>query len=206
MGGHTPLFGTVLALLVAGVGAPIPEDLSLLGAGYLVYRGDEHLITALLVTFVALIVGDVALFALGYHFGPCLTQHRFLRRRLTSARLERIRPYFHRHGAKTIFFARFVSGARALFFLAAGTFRMSFRRFLAFDMLAAVITAPLWVLLGRHFGPRIDRVRGIMHRGEIYLGLAALVVYLAFRLTRYLRRRLTGPPTELEPAAPIESQ
>lgn len=193
---HGPLIGVVGALLAAGLGLPIPEDLSLLTAGYLAYRGDEALWVVLPVCLVALLAGDASLYWLGRHFGERITQHRFLRHHLTPRRLARVERHFEHHGAKTVFLGRFAAGARGLFFLTAGAMRVGFARFLVFDGLGAVISVLLWVLLGWRFGDQIDRLRHVVHRVE-NLGLIALAAILAaWVIARVVRRRLAGPPAE----------
>src|SRR5947209_4015733 len=100
LGAHGPLVAVVAALLAAGLGVPIPEDLSLLTGGYLVWNGQESLWVVIPACLVAIIAGDSALYWLGYKFGPAITQHRFLRHRLTPRRLHRIEHHFERHGPK----------------------------------------------------------------------------------------------------------
>jgi membrane protein DedA with SNARE-associated domain len=195
---HGPLFAVILALLAAGLGVPLPEDLSLLTAGYLVWSEQTTLTVAIPACVAAILVGDSILFWLGYHFGPAITQHKFLRHRLTPRRLERIDHYFERHGAKTIVIGRFAAGARALFFLAAGTMRMSYWKFLAVDGLAALISGTAWILIGWRFGAQIDWVRRFVHRVEHIAVVVVVACIAAWMVTKLLRRRIAGPPEEAE--------
>jgi membrane protein DedA with SNARE-associated domain len=192
---HAPLVAVIAALLIAGLGVPIPEDLSLLTAGYLAWHGDEQVGWLLLCCLVAIVAGDSALWLLGRRFGPSITQHRHLRHRLTPARLERVEGYFRRHGAKTIVLARFAAGARALFFVAAGAMRVPYWRFLLFDGMAALISGTLWILVGKRFGAQIDLVRKVVHRIEHWILLALAILLVGWMISKLLRRRIAGPPT-----------
>src|SRR4051794_27015616 len=192
--GHGPLVAVIFALLAAGLGVPLPEDLSLLTAGYLVWNGQETLSWAIPACFLAIIVGDSVLFWLGWHFGPSITRHRFLRHRLTPRRLERIERHFERHGAKTIIIGRFAAGARALFFLAAGAMKMSYWRFLLMDGLAATVSGTAWILIGWRFGAQIDWIRHFVHRIEHVAVIVIVACLSAWLITRALRRRVAGPP------------
>lgn len=195
-GAHSALVWVVVALLAAGLGVPIPEDLSLLTAGYLAWKGDEQLVVLIPLCLLAIVAGDCTLYALGRKLGPRITQHRFLRHRLTPARLLKVEGYFLRHGAKTILVSRFAAGARAFFYITAGAMKMSFARFVLFDAIGAGASVTAWILIGRRFGAQIDRVRAVVHQVE-HLALLVLAAALAaWLVTRFLRRRIAGPPTE----------
>jgi membrane protein DedA with SNARE-associated domain len=191
---HAPLAGVLLALLLGGLGFPIPEDLALLGAGYLVWHGDTTLAWAIPVCLFGIIAGDVMLYWIGRAFGERITQHRFISHALTPARLERVRGYFHRHGEKTLLVARLVAGARAFFFLAAGTMRMSFARFLLFDVLGACVAVAVWISVGYFFGAHIHHVRSVITRVEHWILIALVVVAAAWVFHRLSRRKVSGPP------------
>src|ERR1700690_1779686 len=95
--------GVLLALLAAGVGVPLPEDLTLLGAGYLTWRGDAPFWLMWCVGMIGIIAGDNSIYWIGRKLGPRLTRHKWLSHRLTPARLQRLENFFARHGAKSIF-------------------------------------------------------------------------------------------------------
>jgi membrane protein DedA with SNARE-associated domain len=193
---HGPFIGVLTALLVAGLGVPLPEDVSLVSAGYLVYLGLEPLWAVMLFCFVALVAGDSALYAIGRRFGPSITKHRFLRHRLTAARLERVERHFEKHGSKTVFLGRFVVGARALFFLTAGAMKMSYGRFIFWDGIGCVLSTIGWVLVGFLGGAQIHRVRGMVKSAQHVAILVVALVLVTWIVTRLLRRRVAGPPIE----------
>ncbi len=182
------------ALLLGGLGFPIPEDLALLTGGYLVWRGDARLEWVIPVSLFGIIVGDCTLYFFGRAFGERITQHRFLSHALTPARLARVRGYFARHGEKTLLVARLIAGARAFFFLAAGTMRMRFWRFLAFDAIGACVASAVWISIGVVFGAHIDRVRHVITRVEHWALAILCVMIAAWIVHRLARHRVSGPP------------
>jgi len=199
-GSFGPLVAVIAMLLAAGLGLPIPEDVSLLTAGYLVWSGQTTFLLAIPLCWLAIIAGDSILWWLGRRYGERITQHRFLRRRLTKKRLLRIEQHFENHGAKTILVGRFAAGARAFFFLAAGAMNVSYARFLFFDGLAAAISGAGWILIGWRFGAQIDRLRHAVVRVEHLAGLVLVVCLGAWLITRFFRRRIAGPPDDDGPA------
>lgn len=183
------------------MGFPIPEDLALLGAGYLVWHGDAQLIVVVPICFGGIIAGDCMLYWVGRAFGERITQHKWLSHALTPPRLARVRGYFQRHGEKTLLVARLVAGARAFFFLAAGTMRMSFARFLAFDALGASAATAVWISVGYFFGAHIHRLRSVITRVEHWALAGLCVVAAAWIVHRLSRRRVSGPPEPVAPAS-----
>ena len=117
---------------------------------------------------------------------------RFVRMFLSKKRVERAEHLFHKHGGKTLFVARFLPGLRAATFFIAGTFRISYWKFLFFDGTAALISVPLIVLLAWFFADQIDQVRHWSRTAQFLLGMVvlwAVLCYFAVKLYRGYRRR-----------------
>jgi membrane protein DedA with SNARE-associated domain len=186
MGTLAAVGGVLAALLAAGVGVPLPEDVTLLGAGYLAWRGQAPLWLMILVGFVGIVAGDTMLYWIGRALGAGLERGRGLGRRL-RAHTSRIREFFARHGSKAVLLARFAAGARGAFYLTAGATRMSYPRFVLFDGLAACVSATVWVCVGWRFGAHIDRAREVMRHTEHRIALAVICVIV---LTLFIRRQL----------------
>jgi membrane protein DedA with SNARE-associated domain len=124
-------------LLLCGLGLPIPEDVSLISAGYLAHLGIVHVHTVLLVCFASVLGGDCIAFTLGRLFGSRLLDSRLARRVFRPRKQIRVRAYFRKFGSKVIFIARFLPGLRFSIFLSAGTLRVRPSVFLTYDALAA---------------------------------------------------------------------
>ncbi len=100
---------------------------------------------------------------------------------------------FHRHGQKIVMIARFLPGVRAVTYFTAGSAGMSFTRFIFFDGLAALASAPLFVWLGYHFGGELELLTDKLKDGQtavlVALGVA-IVGYLLYRRRANQRARL----------------
>jgi membrane protein DedA with SNARE-associated domain len=183
------------ALLLGGLGFPIPEDLALLTAGYLFWKGAYPLWVLVPICALGILAGDCTLYWLGRKFGTHITEHRFLSHAFTQPRLARVRGYFARHGEKTVLVARLLAGARGFFFITAGIIRMSFWRFVAIDAVGALAATAGWLFIGWRFGAHIDRVRHVVSRVEHVAVLVVAAIVIAWIVHRLIRRRLAGPPT-----------
>jgi membrane protein DedA with SNARE-associated domain len=184
--------GIFTVLLLCGLGLPVPEETVLIAGGYLASSGTIGGYPALGVCFAGVIAGDFLLFTVGRRWGSAGLTSRFLQRALSPRRRVRIRRYFRRHGDKTIFTARFISGFRVAAFLTAGMARMRSRTFLAWDILAALISVPLFFVIGYFLHDQRDLIIGTLRglqRGLLLLAVAALVGVLLYRR----RKRRASP-------------
>jgi len=187
------------ALVVCGMGLPIPEDLTLLSMGYLTYlpmpdgspRPFAHLPLAILVGFFGCMVGDGIMFSIGRRYGLRLVSHRPFRWVLTPSRIEKAKGFIESHGPKVLFAARFMPGIRSVGFFTAGALGTPYYRFFIYDGLAALISVPFFVWAGWHWGRNIDwaiaRVRNVEH-GMVLLILAVIAVMVVKALFQRRRR------------------
>jgi membrane protein DedA with SNARE-associated domain len=176
-------YGTIFGILVAcGLGVPLPEDVSLILGGFLVYRGSADLAMMVATGFVGILAGDSMIFFAGRRLGNrARAEHgRFLRRLLTPGRRARVEALFARHGEKIVMAARFMPGVRAVTFFTAGSAGMPYPRFICFDGLAALASAPAFVFLGFRFGKQLQRVIELLKRFQLATAVAIVVVVLVW--------------------------
>src|SRR5260370_12909234 len=97
--------------------------------------------------------------------------------------------------------ARFLPGIRAVTFFTAGSAGMSYWRFIFWDGLAALVSAPLFVYLGSHFGGHLRYLKRRIHQGQA-IGLVVLVTAVGlYLLYLHFRRRMDPSASPPPPAA-----
>ena len=182
-------------LLLCGLGLPIPEDISLISAGYLAHLGTVHIHAVFLVCFVAVLGGDSLAFTVGREFGTKILASRMCHRYFTPRRQRRVRAYFRSYGSKVVFVARFLPGLRFSIFLSAGMLHVRPYVFIVYDALAALLSVPFLVYSAWFFGDKIDHVIKWAKRSEYgILALVGIVVlYLLVKVYRKRRPRPTVP-------------
>jgi membrane protein DedA with SNARE-associated domain len=182
---HFSYLGLFVVLVLCGLGLPVPEDVALLAGGFMVHRGITSYPMTIAVALVGVIVGDNSLFFIGRRFGSGLLAYFGVERPHSRRRIERLRQFMERHGSKTIFYARFFAGLRAIVYLSAGSLGVSPGRFFLYDLLGALISAPLMVSAGYYFGGQIELaiqyVGGFAHV-LLLIGVASML----FWVTRYI--------------------
>jgi len=100
-----------LGVLLENAGVPVPGETILLAAGFLAHQGLFSLPWVITLAVAAAILGDNA----GYWVGRCggrpVAERYGPLVGLTPARLTALDTFFTRHRPKTVFLARFVTGA-----------------------------------------------------------------------------------------------
>ena len=165
-----------LGVFLESAGVPVPGETILLGAGLFAYQGMFTLPWVIIVGIAAAILGD----NLGYWIGrrggrPLIERHgRFVG--LTAQRFATFEAFFQRHGAKTIFLARFVTGLRVVGALLAGISRLPWSEFLVYNAAGALVWATAVALVGYLFGQSWDLLHQWLGRAALFS--AALIVAL----------------------------
>jgi membrane protein DedA with SNARE-associated domain len=192
---HFTYVGLFAVLTLCGLGLPLPEDAALLTGGWLAHRGVTRLPLTVAVGLAGVLTGDCALYFLGRRFGPRVIRYVTIGHPAAEARVEWIRGFMDRHGHRTIFYARFLAGMRALVFITAGSMGVSPARFVFFDGLGALISVPLVVVLGYTFGDELERIveyiGGVETVVVVLLAVAALFYTTRLWAARAMRSATT---------------
>src|SRR6185369_16828657 len=181
-------------LLLCGLGLPIPEDISLIAAGYFSYKRVLAVNTAFAVCFAAVLAGDTLAFLSGRFFGRRVLASPFARRYFTPRRQLRVRAYFRKFGSKVVLIGRFTPGFRFTIFFTAGTLHLRPSVFLIYDFSAAAFSVPVLVYSAWYFGGQIDRVVRYARQTEhgILVALVIAATVIAIKSWRRHKRRLAA--------------
>jgi membrane protein DedA with SNARE-associated domain len=177
------------ALLLENAGIPVPGETILLLASFLAYsQHDLRLPWIIVVATIAATVGDNLGFALGYYGGrPLLLRYQTIFR-IKNATISRGEELFAKYGSVTVFFARFVFGMRIIAGPMAGVLRMSWRKFLVFNFLGAVVWVTVISSAGYLFGRHWDR----LEEGLNQFNVVAVIIVLVIAGVWWWRNRKNG--------------
>lgn len=166
-----------LILLACGLGVPLPEDISLILGGFLAHKGAASLPVMMVVGFAGILAGDSLIFHFGRKLGSKVGRKPggFFARLITPEKRAKVEGLFEKHGHKVVMVARFMPGVRAVTYFTAGSVGMPYWRFILWDGLAALLSAPVFVFLGFHFGGELDFLIGKLKDGQ-FVVVGALVV------------------------------
>ncbi|MBP7705862.1 MAG: DedA family protein [Candidatus Aminicenantes bacterium] len=129
----------------------LPGDSLLFAAGTFAALGAFDLGWLLLVLAAAAVIGDTVNYWIGHFVGPKVftrEKSRFFKKEY----LDRTHAFYEKHGGKTIIIARFVPIIRTFAPFVAGIGRMSYGRFIAFNVFGGVGWVVLLTGAGYFFG------------------------------------------------------
>jgi membrane protein DedA with SNARE-associated domain len=197
-------FGVFSALVAAGFGAPIPEEIPIATGGVLVGRdwnnpdGLKWWIM-LPVCIVGIVLCDTLLYFGGRKWGRWLIRRRWVQRRILSPeRFQKIEKNFHDYGIRILLIARIMPGIRTPVFLSAGIVRLPFRKFLLADVLYAIPGVNLIFWLAYVLTDQFLKLLEIVRSYEQLAMIAILSFIAGFITATFVRRPVaTGSPEEL---------
>ncbi|MGI9429652.1 MAG: DedA family protein [Bythopirellula sp.] len=180
-------FGIILFLVLTGCGLPIPEEVPIILAGVLSSQGRMEPELAFAACLFGALLGDTVMYLIGYHFGHgLLAEHPKLGKFVGADREEEFEHAILRHGFKVMLLARFMVGVRGPVYLAAGTVRMPYRRFILWDLICATLVVGTFFSLSYFYGEHITQ---LIRDAEVTFTLIVFLIGLSIAWWWMRRRR-----------------
>jgi membrane protein DedA with SNARE-associated domain len=184
------------------LGVPLPGETALIVAG--TYAGHTHRLSPWLIFAVAAaaaIIGDNIGYWIGDKGGYRLARRYGSKVRLDERKLKIARYLFDQHGAKVVFFGRFVSVLRTYAAFLAGTSRMRWRLFLPANAAGGIVWAAIYTAAAYLAGNALQRVSGTIT--WVLVGAAVAAIVLVLLLLRHQAGRLAAQAEAAYPG-PLE--
>lgn len=185
--GYVVVFAGAALESAAFLGLLVPGEGLVIVSGVLARAGLFGLPTLITVVSAGAVLGDSIGYELGRRLGRPWLLQRGARLGFRREDIEAVDAFFDRHGGKAVLIGRFIGFLRALAPFVAGSSRMPYLRFLAYNVAGAVLWTVACVLLGYFVGAAWPIVEKWVGRTGLVLGLAVIAV--AVWLLRRRRRR-----------------
>jgi membrane protein DedA with SNARE-associated domain len=160
---------------------PVPSEVTMIYAGYLVSQGDMVFWQAVVVGSFANLVGSWIAWAAGAYGVDAV----WLRSGHTRARIDQAQRWFERYGTRVVFFSRMLPVIRTFISLPAGIARMPLGRFTVLTFVGCLPWCLMLVGIGDAAGANWDT----WHHRLGYLDYVVVLALLAAGGWWLLRRR-----------------
>jgi membrane protein DedA with SNARE-associated domain len=173
-------------VFLENTGLPIPGETTLLAAAALAHNGTLRLPIVILTAIAGATLGDTLGFFIGRHGGRRLAERFGSRLGFSPARLQQFDAFFARHGGRTVFIARFITGLRVVGAVLAGSSGMRWPSFIFYNACGAIVWCTVIAVVGYTLGHSWELLEKWVGRTSL-LGLAALAAAAAILVARHRR-------------------
>ncbi len=200
VGGPGTLYAVLFAVVFAETGLVIlpflPGDTLIFAVGAMAHRNvGLSLPVAAAVLIAAAVLGDAVNYWVGHRLGPAVFS-REDSKLLNKKHLLAAQAFYEKHGAKTIVLARFVPIVRTFAPFVAGVGRMSYPRFLAYNLIGGVA----WVLLCLISGYLLGGFEFVKKHFEVVvlviIAISLVPILIEFLKARRAKSRAADPLVE----------
>lgn len=189
--------GIVFVMALENVFPPIPSEVVMPLAGFLVAEGEFSFVGIWIAGTLGSVIGAIILYYIGLFAGEPLLRS-FIRRygkwfTISEQEFDRALDFFGKYGEIVIFFGRLIPIIRSLISIPAGMDKMSMPRFLLFTTLGTAIWSGLLGFAGLQLGENWEQVEGFIAQYQdvvVVLIIIALVAFVAWRIYLWRTHRL----------------
>lgn len=129
----------------------LPGDSLLFVTGTLAAAGAMDIRILIMLLITSAVLGDTVNYWVGYYVGEKILE--FENSRILNKRhLERTHQFYEKYGGKTIIIARFIPVIRTFAPFVAGIGKMTYSRFIAYNIIGGTMWITLFLLSGFFFG------------------------------------------------------
>lgn len=181
-------WGVALGMALESACIPLPSEIVLPFGGFLAATGRVTLLEAIMAGQLGGLAGSVMAYGVGRFGGRSLVE-RYGKYFLISQReVEKADRWFANRGEMTVFITRLLPGIRTFISLPAGISGMNFGRFLFYSFLGMLPWSVAFTLAGYRLGQDWSMVRSYLHRLDLVV-VAALLLVAGWFVWHRLRER-----------------
>jgi len=183
--------GIFLLMLLESTAAPVPSELVMPFAGFLVSAGRMDLLTVILIASIGSIIGSLISYWIGMKLGKPFIKKYGKYVLLNLHHLELTEKFFSKHGTKTIFFSRFIPVVRHLISIPAGAAKMNLPKFCLFTFFGALGWNSILVFAGitlKENWMQLTKFTEALDAIVIIIIIAAVIAFV-WRAKKHMKKR-----------------
>ncbi len=167
---------------------PIPSELILGFAGYLIFAERMGFVGAMIAGMVGGMAGSIFAYAVGRYGGRSFVDKYGKYFFIKKSHLDIAQRWFDKYGIKAVFFSRMLPVVRTFISLPAGFAKVNFNKFLIYTFLGSLPWTALILGIGMALGESWQIMLQVGHEVSIGFVIVSAVI-IAFFYLRYWRKR-----------------
>jgi membrane protein DedA with SNARE-associated domain len=178
-------FGVGLMMAIESACIPLPSEIIMPFAGFLVAQGRFSLLGVTLAGALGCVVGSIVAYVAGIYGGRAVIE-KYGRYILVSRRdLDLADKFFNKYGSSAIFFSRLLPVIRTFISLPAGIAKMNFSKFVIYTFLGSLPWCYALAYIGKKLGDNWNILGVYFHRFDF-----VIVIVILLGVIWYIRRHL----------------
>lgn len=178
--------GVVLLMAIESACIPLPSEIIMPFAGFLVFKGELLLWAVALAGALGCVLGSIPAYYVGMFGGRPLVE-KYGKYVLISHRdLDMADRWFAQHGDIIIFIARLLPAVRTFIAFPAGVARMHMPKFIAYTFIGSLIWCYLLAYVGMKLGENWVSLEKYFHQFH-YVIVAAGLIFMAWYVRRHFK-------------------
>jgi membrane protein DedA with SNARE-associated domain len=181
--------GVFLLMAMHSAAIPVPSEVVMPFAGYLVSQGRFNYFAVVIVGTLGNLAGGSIIYVLAKHGGRKLVEKYEHAVFVSKSDLERVEKFFHRFGAFAIFLGRCMPIVATFISIPAGLSKIKYWKFAVFTFFGAIIWNFLLVYIGMKLGQNWTVLRDKLHNFELLI-LVLIVIGAIWWIYRHIKNRV----------------
>ena len=179
--------GIILLMAIESACIPLPSEIIMPFAGFLVFKGEMNLWLVALAGAIGCVVGSIPAYYVGMFGGRPLAEKYGKYILLSKRDLDYADHLFEKHGEIIIFVARMLPAIRTFIAFPAGVVRMNMPKFIFYTFVGSFIWCALLAYAGMKFGENWVSLKVYFHEFHYLIALAGLL-FTAWYVRRHFKQ------------------
>lgn len=168
-------FGVFLAMAIESACIPLPSEIIMPFAGYLVYQGEFNFWLVGIVGALGNLAGSLVAYYIGKWGGLPLVEKYGKYILISHHDIKLAHKWFAGHGKSTVFFTRLMPVVRTFISLPAGISEMNVKTFSIYTFLGALPWSLLLAYIGFKLGENWNTLGDYFHKADLIIGVVLIV-------------------------------
>ena len=190
--------GILFLMALESACMPVPSEIVMPFAGYLVWQGTSGLgfWQIVVVGSLGCTIGSIAAYAVGFYAGRPLILRYGKYILIREKHLVTAEKWFEKYGDKATFIARLLPVVRTVISLPAGIAKMNFKKFVFYSFVGSVPWTLMLAYVGYWLGPNWEDITGVFRGLDVLVIAAAAVIVLWYVIRLRNNRKKKTQPTQ----------